>query len=438
MKHRTLNTRLQIFLHLVLIFSAGVVMGQGISNYNLYNVNQYAINPAYTGSQNGLYTLLHFKNHFSGLSNTPRNLMFVVHSPIGNRLSLGGNITAGQAGVFKSTLANIAASYKVYLASDHRVTFGLSGGLLKQNLDMNQLGNADLTDPTLQPSYANKVYYRFGFGAVYNWDKLEVSVALPNALQQEDNLLRNYFIGYASYSLATAGEQWNIKPSILYKSLPVTKDQLDIYVQAQWKNLLWGLAGYRTNNNIILGGGLTIENMNLGYGYEVPTGTKTISRGTHEIIISFVFNKKEPAKFVKTSHEKMVPQSKMDSTYQHIKELEAEVQALKKEAGEVHQPVIVDSLRLTDNIIYSYDANEKFVKIYPGSYVVIQNCTTHEFANKLIKTYKTKGINTFKLYDQTQKVFYIVEKYFPNFDDAKYEMQKMRTKGYKNCWVLAY
>jgi len=192
------------------------------------------------------------------------------------------------------------------------------------------------------------------------------------------------------------------------------------------------VAGYRTNNNFILGGGLTLDKMDIGYAYEAPTGTKTLSKGTHEIVLSFVFFKKKPTKVVK---EKSGVNN--DSTHLHIVELEAEVQALKQQLGE-QSHIIIDSARLTDNTIYSYDVNDKFVKIYPGSYVVIQSCTTHDFADKLVKMYKTKGINTFKLYDQSQRVFYVIEKYFPNFHDADFEMQKMRKKGYKNCWVLIY
>lgn len=408
------------------------VTGQGISNYNLYTVNQYAINPAYTGSQYGLFTMLHFKNHLAGINNSPRNVMFVLHSPIGERLGLGGNITVGQAGIFRNTIGNVAASYRVTLSTEHEVTFGLSSGFQRTTIDMDELTNTDLTDPTLQSS--SNVYYKFGYGAVYKWNNLEVSLAFPNAVQQEDQLLKNYFIGMTSYKITTADEQFVFQPSILYKSLPASKSQVDLYMQTQWKSMLWGLVGYRTNKNIILGAGLMLDNnLDLGYSYEVPTGTKNLSKGTHEVVLSFVFNKKGPPAKPKKSDL-----ARLDSAQQHIKELESELQGLRLQVGELSKPIIVDTVRLTEDQIFSFDANNKFQKIHPGNYVVIQTCSTPDFADRMVKMYRTKGINTFKIFNQTQKTYYIVEKYFPSFDDAKFEMQKMRSKGYKNCFVMEY
>jgi type IX secretion system PorP/SprF family membrane protein len=358
--------------------------------------------------------------------------MFVVHAPLGQKLGIGGNITAAQEGVFNNTLANVAASYRVNLSGEHQITFGLSSGLVMQNLDMDEIENADLSDPTLQSAYRNKTYYRFGYGAIYNWTNLEVSLAFPNAIQQENTLMKSYFMGMASYKI-DATEEITVKPSVLYKSLPVTKDQLDIFVQGQWRDMISAQAGYRTNKNIILGGGISLENMHLGYAYEIPTGAKALSKGTHEIVLSFAFGKKK-VKLGKAKKIVITP----DSSKHHIKMLEDEVLALKHQLGEQTHEEAKDTVRLTENKIFSYDANEKFVALYPGNYVVIQTCTTHDFADRLVKMYKVKGINTFKIYDQTDRLFFIVEKYFPTFNDAEFEMNKMKGKGYKNCFVLIY
>lgn len=423
---------------LIFTFAAFTVSGQGISNYNLYNINTYAINPAYVGSGDGLFTLLHFKNHLAGITHAPRNLMFVVHSPVGDNLSLGGNIVVGQGGAFKNTSANIASSYKVNLATDHKLTFGLSGGFVKPGLDMNKLDNTDLSDPTLQAGYNEKVYYKFGLGAIYNWRDLEVSLALPNAKQEEKNLLGKYFIGYASYKFFTADGNWKIQPSLLYKSIPVSPDQADLYVMGEWKKMLWAQAGYRTNNNLIFGGGITIENINVGYAYEAPTGTKELSKGTHEVVFTFLLKKKSAKLSLTENETSVVPHTASDSNYTHIKELEAEVEALKKQVGEISHKISIDSVRHTRDTLYSYDASNKHVSLEQGNYIVVQNCKTHEFADKLIKMYKSKGIETFKVYNETQQVFYIVEKYYTVFEDAEAEMERLKKKGYKNTWVMVY
>jgi type IX secretion system PorP/SprF family membrane protein len=157
---------------------------------------------------------------------------------------------------------------------------------------MNKLQGADMSDPTLMNNYSDRVLYKFGGGLKYNWKKLEVSLAVPS-IKQDDSQLFNYFLGYASYQLQTQDEQWRIRPSVLYKGIGTSPDQLDVNVNVEWKRILWLQAGYRSNNNLIIGGGVTIENLNLGYAYETPTGkTKGLSKGAHEIVLTYLIKPK--------------------------------------------------------------------------------------------------------------------------------------------------
>lgn len=419
-----------------LFFFNTTLFGQGISNYNLYTINTYSINPAYVGSRDGVFTLLHFKNQMTGISNAPRNLMFVVHSPVGQNLGIGGNIVVGQAGLYKTTAANVASSYKVRFDETQALTFGLSGGFVTQSLDMDKLEGADLSDPTLSEGYNSKVFYKFGFGAVYNYKNLELSVAMPNLKQEERNLLSRYFVGFANYKYYTKDEKWKIQPSVLYKAIPVSPDQVDLYLTAEYNKLIWAMAGYRISNNPIVGAGITLENFNLGYSYEIPTGIRNhLSNGTHEVVFSYLIKSKSkntpPSPgFVETNYA--------DSTFAHIKELEEEIHQLKKEVGDLSHYVAQDSVRHTNDTIYTYDANGKHVKLSPGNYVVVQTCRTKDFAKKLVKMYKSKHISTFIAYNETQTLFYIIEKQFADFNSAKKEMEQMKRKGYKSTWVMVY
>ncbi|MDB5255684.1 MAG: hypothetical protein JWM14_379, partial [Chitinophagaceae bacterium] len=389
------------FIGLSLIACNG--FSQDISNYNLYTVNQYAINPAYVGSKEGVFTTLHFRKYFSGVSNAPRNLMFVVHSPIGNKLGLGGNIMVEEGGLFKSTSANIAASYKINIATDHLVTVGLSGGLIKRNLDMNKLQGADLSDPTLMSNYSDRVLYKFGGGLKYNWKKLEVSLAVPS-IKQDDSQLFNYFLGYASYELQTKDQQWKIRPSVLYKGIGTSPDQLDVNVNVEWKRLLWLQAGYRSNNNFIIGGGVTIENLNLGYAYETPTGkVKGLSKGAHEIVLTYLIKpkaKKVPETADDDEEAAKVPEHNevQDSMLIHIKELENEMSRLRHEVGEIAHYVAMDSVRHSNDTIYKYTPDGKHVKLQKGNYVIFQTSRTRDFATKLVKMYASKKIETYITY----------------------------------------
>ncbi|MBC7488366.1 MAG: PorP/SprF family type IX secretion system membrane protein [Cytophagaceae bacterium] len=432
------------FTFACLFFIASIGFSQDISNYNLYTINQYAINPAYVGSKEGVFTTLHFRKYFSGVSNAPRNLMFVVHSPIGNKLGLGGNIMVEEGGLFKSTSANIAASYKINIATDHLLTVGLSGGLIKRNLDMNKLQGADMSDPTLMNNYNDKVLYKFGAGLKYNWKKLEVSLAVPS-IKQDDSQLFNYFLGYASYQLQTADEQWRIRPSVLYKGIGTSPDQLDVNVNVEWRKLLWLQAGYRSNNNFIIGGGVTIENLNLGYAYETPTGkVKGLSKGAHEIVLTYLIkpkSKKVPEAALDeeaTAVPVPVHNEVQDSMMIRIKELETEMSRLRHEVGEIAHYVAMDSVRHSNDTIYKYAPNGKHIKLAKGNYVIFQTSRTRDFATKLAKMYASKKIETYITYNETQTLFYVVGKEFDDYERARKEMEEFKRKGHKSAWVLIY
>ncbi len=429
-----------------LLFVASHGFAQNISNYNLYTINQYALNPAYVGSKEGIFTTLHFRKYFSGVSNAPRNLMFVVHSPIGKKLGLGGNIMVDEGGLFKSTAANIAASYKINITADHLITAGLSVGLIKQSLDMNKLQGADMTDPTLMNNYSDKVLYKFGAGLKYNWKKLEVSLAVPS-IKQDDSQLFNYFLGYAAYQIYTADQQWKIQPSVLYKAISTSPDQIDVNVNVEWKKLLWAQVGYRNNNNFIIGGGITIENLNLGYAFEAPTGkTKGLSKGAHEIVLTYLIkpkSKKVPEgsddetastpPVVAPEHNEL-----QDSMMHHIKELETEMNRLRTEVGEISHYIAMDSVRHSNDTIYSYAPNGKHEKLKPGNYIVLQTSRTKAFSEKLVKMYASKKIPAYICYNETQTLFYVIGKEFDNYDEAKKRIDFLRSKGHKSAWIMIY
>ena len=256
----------------------------------------------------------------------------------------------------------------------------------------------------------------------------------------------NYFLGYASYELQTTDQQWKIRPSVLYKGIGTSPDQVDVNVNVEWKRLLWLQAGYRSNNNLIIGGGVTIENLTIGYAYETPTGkVKGLSKGAHEIVLTYLIKPKskkvpetsdqeeETAK-VSENTEKEVH----DSMFIHIKELENEMSRLRHEVGEIAHYVSMDSVRHSNDTIYKYASNGKHVKLSKGNYVVFQTSRTRDFSNKLVKMYASKKIDTYITYNETQTLFYVIGKEFDDYESARKEMEVFRRKGHKSAWVLIY
>ena len=453
---------LKALLLLLLVSFSQYVFSQGIANYNLYMQNTLAINPAYAGSQDGFFNMLHFRNQMATVSDHPRSFSYYAHSPIGDKTGMGGNVTVLKAGVFQTTSANLSASYKVFFSHDHKITFGLSGGMVKRSLDYDRLQNANLADPALQSENVNKVFYNFGFGAIYNWRNFELSASLPNLKQEESNELSSYFIGYANYKYFTKDLQWKFQPSILLKSIPVSPNLVDINFMAEWNKTIWVQAGYRSNNSLVYSAGINIEGLGVGYAYEMPTGVQSeLSKGTHEVTFSLLLkNKKtkivQQEKEIEERYDAFV--AKRDSLIGHdslserrekaillehkiqLEKMNDSIAIEKQKMGEITDHLEKDSVEenFTDGI---YDVKVSYrgkVKIQKGNYIVIQSVKDMVYAEKLVREYAGKGIKSTIIYNKTKGVYYLFTEMIKDEDSAVHAMSRYRKKGFKRAWLLVH
>jgi type IX secretion system PorP/SprF family membrane protein len=95
---------------------------------------------------------------------------------------------------------------------------------------------------------------------------------------------------------ATAGYRFlvsddiNAIPSIMLKYISPLDPQFDLNVKFQYRDLFWLGGSYRFKDGYSGMLGLNVGNaFNIGYAYDyTTTALRTVSRGTHEIIIGFL------------------------------------------------------------------------------------------------------------------------------------------------------
>ena len=452
-----------IFKAIAFIFFTAIsqhLFSQGIANYNMYTQNTLAINPAYAGSQDGFFNVLHFRNQMISINNHPRSFSYYAHSPIGLNTGLGGNVTVRKGGVFQTTSANLATSYKVLFAKNHKVTFGLSGGVVKRSLDYVLLQNADLTDPTLQTSVFERLNYKFGFGALYNWKNFEMSLAMPSLMQEESNDLSHYFIGYTNYKYFTKDQQWKLQPSILVKAIPASRDQIDINFMAEWKKMLWAQAGYRSNNSVVYSAGISREGLGIGYAYEMPTGINyDLSTGTHEIVLTLLLKSKKTeiiqleneiesryAAFV-AKRDSIIGNDSLSKKRQaaimldhkmQLEKLDDEITEEKKTLGELPNQLEKDSIveNFTDVIYDVKNSRHGKVRIQTGNYIIIQTVKNRAYAEKLIKQYADKGIKSRIGQNKTKGHYYLFTEGIKDHESARETLTRYKKKGLRHAWLL--
>ncbi len=203
-------------------------------------------------------------------------------------MGLGILISQEKSGVFNSTSIEINYSYRLQFLTDHSVAFGISGGLSQNKLDLNDITITDNTDPTLNSNKVNESLINAGFGIHYNWKDLTIGLSSPLIYGTQENVFLQTGFAFTSYDFYFSNDLWHVQPSVLYRHTKASPSQVDINTLAEWDSKLWGLVGYRTNKNILLGGGIYLKNIGIGYSYEINRSLfSSFATGSHEIILSF-------------------------------------------------------------------------------------------------------------------------------------------------------
>lgn len=301
MKMIIMRTKIVYSLFLLVLIVANQSMAQQVPQTNFYTQNLFSINPAATGIQGNIAGNLNYRDQWSGLKGAPEIATLGVHGMFTSTMGLGINIEQNITGVIKQVNTELNYSYRLPLAEEQSLAFGLKVGITQNSLNYNIMVAGDDTDPTLYSSspVINESLVRAGFGMHYNRKNLNVHFATPLLYGQQENKFFQTTYGLISYDIFMSEKIWKIQPSVLYRNTQTSKAQIDANIMAEWDKKVWGLVGYRTNQNIVTGVGFFIKNIGLGYSYEVNRSTlSNASSGSHEIMLYFESNysvaKKDP------------------------------------------------------------------------------------------------------------------------------------------------
>jgi len=332
------------------------------------------------------------------------------------------------------------------------VNFGVSVGFMNQTFDQSSLfsgGLVDLSDPVLQNG--SNLNVRFGFGTAYAWKNLVVGLALPT-LFESGATFNTRFSGIALYHYSLPNPDWRISPSLLYKAFPDIPNQYDANIMAEWKEMVWVQAGYRSNNDVLLATGFNLENLRIGYSFAVTTGDRQVLySGTQQLIVSYRFSKKggilttaeireQELKEMEARDEemrnliddrfteidkKLENISKSTGRIQHIDE---EISKLEQEVGEVvkqnEEMIELDQLQgVLKNEDGYYDLEE-------GNYIIIKTTKELNIAKKLISLYEKQGVPTAIVHNSEKGFYYIYQHRYDNRDEAIEKMREKRSQGF--------
>ena len=283
------------------LLCASQVNAQQDPQYTQYMYNMNIINPAYTGSTEGLAVGALYRSQWVGLDGGPETFTFNIHSPVGKRVGLGLSIIADQIGPVKETNAYVDFSYTIPVGTVTKLAFGVKGGFTFHDIGIgeSQITLIDQGDPFFANAI-NETTPNIGAGVYfYKPSKYYISVSIPNILNGVHLDANGTKIGSESeHFFAAAGyvfdlsENFKLKPHTLIKYAFDAPVSYDINANVFMFDVVEVGVGYRLEDSF---SGMVnfqvMDNLRIGYAYDaIQSDLDIVTSSSHEIFINFDLN----------------------------------------------------------------------------------------------------------------------------------------------------
>lgn len=292
---------------LSIIILAGVSLSAQAQQFSLFNQqydNLFLINPAYAGSDGAPIAHLHYRSQWAGFEGHPETMVATFDMPLElKNSSAGGMILRDRTGVLTRTGIRAAYAYTAKFNDKASLNFGLSAGVIVNNIDFGELTAGDQNDQILTQR-DGKAEGDVNFGVVFKYDRFEAGLSTYYLLDEIRGESENQFTTRAfshttlitSYRIPTSNEKLEFKPILTYRFATVSPGQLDALLSAEWNKQFKLAVGYRSDFGVLVTAGAEINNrFYIGYGYEYGTsGFGPYARNSHEIMLRVRFGKDIP------------------------------------------------------------------------------------------------------------------------------------------------
>lgn len=285
----------------VLLSSLGA-MGQQEALYSQYMFNKLAINPAYAGSRDSLTATALYRTQWVGLKGAPETKTISIDGSFRNRkLGLGVQIFNYNIGITKLNGGSLSYAYRIFLENS-TLAFGLQGGATHIKADFSSVNLGNETPDRAFLQNLDQVLWNFGTGIYYNTKRFYVGISTPHLFNKRYNVdsdqissgadSRQYLhLFFTSGYIFDLGEDFKVRPSVLFKKIQGAPIQIDINTNLYIKELLSVGLQYRTSSAIAAMVEFKITpKVHLGYSYDRST-TKlaNFNSGSHELLLGYGF-----------------------------------------------------------------------------------------------------------------------------------------------------
>ena len=269
--------------------SAG--LAQELLRKNLYWNNGAHYNPAYMGY--GSMFQASFQSTLSTKELAPGYSLVNVGGSVASNLKLGFTFASEKQGNYSNN--TIQGGYAFSFGNRaSQLTFGMTVGVILSNfetVDYNTNPYVDPTDPFLVGNGFRRNKFVMGLGAVYEWNKIELGLAAPVLLRDGGELYTNLNLK-VQYPIELGDLQ--VSPIGFVQYTDVGLDFYDLSALTEWRNMVWALVGFRSDEQLNTGIGFSKEGFGLGYTLVSSFGEyQALNPFIHELVLTFSMPEKD-------------------------------------------------------------------------------------------------------------------------------------------------
>ncbi|MBX2916028.1 MAG: type IX secretion system membrane protein PorP/SprF [Cyclobacteriaceae bacterium] len=267
--------------------------------YSQYMFDGYLINPSMLATSKKSEINLLYRQQWAGFDDGPKTIQFNYQHAFSNRLALGLNVFDDKTVLLSSTSVMATFGYKVPIATNHVLGFGLSGGFFSNRIKLEEIPDVDINDPAILNSMANNFAFDGQFGFNYNFQNLSIGFSLVRLIDNRTlsetrvqeikfSQLKNKIIS-ASYKFQLTNE-FSFQPNFAYR---FTADDLNFFETSgvfSYKETFYLGGGYRHEFGPTAMVRVAWKDFQIGYAYDLPSTRINVSTGgTSEIQLKWRF-----------------------------------------------------------------------------------------------------------------------------------------------------
>lgn len=270
-------------------------------HYTQYMYNMSVINPAYAGSKEALSGGLLYRKQWVEIEDAPTTGTFFIHSPVGKNVGLGLSLINDKIGPVEETNIYADFSYTLNLGGEHRLAFGMKGGVTMHKVDFVTIYNSlpDPADGVFGGNDPDETFLNIGTGVFYYTEKYYVALSVPNMLKAKYLDFDNTKYGSEEmHYFLTGGYVFDLTPNLKFKPFAMLKSSfnapasVDVSTNFLFNERFEVGATYRLEDSF---GGMVnfaiTPQLKLGYAYDhIISDLNIDTQASHEVILLFDLN----------------------------------------------------------------------------------------------------------------------------------------------------